>query len=63
MLEVYMLGILVAVVKLKGMASVIPDVGLYCFVALLLVTTLMSSLLDKDCFWSRIEHSLKVQMP
>ena len=62
MLEVYMLGVLVAVVKLKGMASVIPDVGLYCFVALLLVTTLMSSLLDEDSFWSSIEHILKGQM-
>ncbi len=57
MLEVYMLGVLVAVVKLKGMASVIPDIGLYCFIGLLLVTTLMSSLLDPDEIWERIEHS------
>jgi paraquat-inducible protein A len=57
MLEVYMLSVLVAVVKLKGMASVIPDVGLYCFIGLLLVTTLMSSLLDQDDVWERIEHS------
>ena len=61
MLEVYMLGVLVAVVKLKGMASVIPGIGLYCFVALLLVTTLMSSLLDEDSFWNKIEHRLKGQ--
>jgi len=59
MLEVYMLGVLVAVVKLKGMASVIPGIGLYCFIALLLVTTLMSSLLDEECFWTRIEQGLK----
>jgi paraquat-inducible protein A len=61
MLEVYMLGVLVAVVKLKGMASVIPGIGLYCFVALLLVTTLMSSLLDEDGFWSGIEQLRKGQ--
>jgi len=59
MLEVYMLGVLVAVVKLKGMASVIPGIGLYCFIALLLVTTLMSSLLDDEYFWSKIEQGLK----
>jgi len=59
MLEVYMLAVLVAVVKLKGMASVIPDIGLYCFIALLLVTTLMSSLLDEDCFWQKIEQGLQ----
>jgi len=58
MLEVYMLGVLVAVVKLKAMASIVPDVGLYCFIGLLLVTTLMSSMLDEDCFWENIEHGL-----
>ncbi|MGB5177109.1 MAG: paraquat-inducible protein A [Gammaproteobacteria bacterium] len=61
MLEVYMLGVLVAVVKLKGMASVVPGIGLYCFIALLLVTTLMSSLLDEDSFWNNIEHGLQGQ--
>jgi paraquat-inducible protein A len=59
MLEVYMLGVLVAVVKLKGMASVVPGIGLYCFIALLLVATMMSSLLDEDSFWRRIEQGLK----
>lgn len=61
MLEVYMLSVLVAVVKLKGMASVIPGIGLYCFIALLLVTTLMSSLMDEDYFWTRIEKGLMRQ--
>jgi paraquat-inducible protein A len=59
MLEVYMLGVLVAVVKLKGMASIVPGTGLYCFIALLLVATMMSSLLDEDSFWNRIDHALK----
>jgi paraquat-inducible protein A len=59
MLEVYMLGVLVAVVKLSGMASVLPGIGLYCFIALLLVTTLMSSLLDEEGFWTRIEQGLQ----
>jgi paraquat-inducible protein A len=56
MLEVYMLGVLVSVVKLKGMASIVPGIGLYCFIALLLTATMMSSLLDEDSFWTRIEH-------
>ena len=59
MLEVYMLGVLVAVVKLSGMANVLPGIGLYCFIALLLVTTLMSSLLDEEYFWTKIEQGLK----
>jgi paraquat-inducible protein A len=56
MLEVYMLGVLVCVVKLKGMASIVPGVGLYCFIGLLLAATMMSSLLDEDSFWTRIEQ-------
>ncbi|MCG6898902.1 MAG: paraquat-inducible protein A [Gammaproteobacteria bacterium] len=56
MLEVYMLGVLVSVVKLKGMASIVPGVGLYCFIGLLLAATMMSSLLDEDSFWTRIEQ-------
>ena len=56
MLEVYMLGILVSVVKLKGMATVIPDTGLLCFVGLLLVTTLLSTVTDEKDFWESIEH-------
>lgn len=63
MLEVYMLGILVSVVKLKGMATVIPDIGLLCFVGLLLVTTLLSSMMDADDFWKRIEHGLDDHEP
>ena len=59
MLEVYMLGILVAVVKLMGMASVIPDGGLYCFVALLLVSTTLSATMDRELYWNEIEQGLR----
>lgn len=59
MLEVYMLGILVSVVKLKGMATVIPDTGLLCFIGLLLVTSLLSTVMDAEDFWERIEHGLE----
>jgi paraquat-inducible protein A len=62
MLEVYMLGVLVAVVKLKGMASVVPDIGLYCFMALLLVVTMMSTWLDEDSFWQRIEQGMRKEL-
>ncbi|MEW5909480.1 MAG: paraquat-inducible protein A, partial [Thermodesulfobacteriota bacterium] len=35
MLEVFMLGILVSVVKLSRMAEIIPGTALYCFMALI----------------------------
>ncbi|KAA0874716.1 paraquat-inducible protein A [Nitrincola tapanii] len=55
MLEVYLVGVLVSVVKLAAMASLEPGPGLFCLAALILVTTLSSSMLDKDLFWARIE--------
>jgi len=63
MLEVYMLGILVAVVKLMGMATVLPGPGLYCFIALLLSTTTMTSMLDPDRFWEEMERLRTEKLP
>jgi paraquat-inducible protein A len=58
MLEVYMLGIIVAIVKLSSMAELRFGFGLYAFVGLLLVASLLSSSLDKVLFWRRIEQLL-----
>jgi len=54
MLEVYTLGIIVACVKLASMAELRFGLGLYAFVALLLVTGMLSSNLDDYLFWQRI---------
>lgn len=56
MLEVYMLGIIVACVKLSSMAKLSFGFGLYAFVALLIITAMLSSTLDKRLFWQRIEQ-------
>jgi len=55
MLEVYMLGILVAVIKLKDLADLEMGVGIYSFVALLFVTVLTSISLDDREVWERLE--------
>ncbi len=55
MLEVYLLGILVSIVKLLDTAEVVPGIGLYCFVGLLLVTVLLSASLDEVSIWEAIE--------
>jgi paraquat-inducible protein A len=57
--EVYMLAILVAVVKLVDIAKIHPGPGLYCFVGLLLANTLASTLLDKKQVWKNIEELCK----
>ncbi|RLA20899.1 MAG: paraquat-inducible protein A [Gammaproteobacteria bacterium] len=55
MLEVYLLAILIAAVKLLDLAEILPGVGLYCFVGLLLTTILLSVNLDEAQFWKMIE--------
>lgn len=55
MLEVYLLGILVSMVKLLDTAEIVPGVGLYCFVGLLLITVLLSASLDEVSVWEAIE--------
>jgi paraquat-inducible protein A len=59
MLEVYMLGIIVACVKLASMAELKFGFGLYAFIALLLITALLSSSLDEHLFWQRIARLRK----
>ncbi|WP_409523437.1 paraquat-inducible protein A [Nitrincola sp. MINF-07-Sa-05] len=54
MLEVYMLGTLVSIIKLSSMATLLPGVGLICLAGLIVVTTLSSSMLDRDLFWHQI---------
>ena len=54
MLEVYMLGIIVACVKLMAMAEIKFGWGLYAFIALLIITGMLTSKLDTELFWHRI---------
>ncbi len=57
MLEVFMLGILVAVVKLADMAGIVMGAGVYCFGALIFVVAAASSSMDIGLFWERIAPS------
>ncbi|MCX7098655.1 MAG: paraquat-inducible protein A [Methylococcales bacterium] len=54
MLEVYMLGIIVACVKLMAIAPLQFGWGLYAFIALLIITTQLTAGLDKKLFWHHI---------
>jgi paraquat-inducible protein A len=54
MLEVYMLGIIVACVKLAFSSELKFGFGLYAFVALLIITGMLASSLDKVLFWRKI---------
>ena len=56
MLEVYALGIIVACVKLASMSDLRFGLGLYAFVALIVLTAMLTSSLDPYLFWQRIDE-------
>jgi paraquat-inducible protein A len=56
MLEVFMVGILVAIIKLHHMAHIHYDFGFACFVALLIMAMYASVTMDEHEFWDRIEN-------
>ena len=55
MMEVFLVGILVAVTKLVGMASVIPGLALWAFAGLIVVLAAAMSSLDPEAVWERLE--------
>jgi paraquat-inducible protein A len=54
MTEVFMLGILVAVVKMADLAALQPGVALYSFAALMLFVAATDASLDVDNIWEKI---------
>lgn len=54
MLEIYMLGILVSIIKLEGLADLQFDLGLILFILLLIMVVLSSSFLDEEYFWDQL---------
>ena len=57
MMEVFMLGILVSVVKLVKMATIIPGVALFAFLALIFVLAAMMVTLDEHEIWDKLEQA------
>jgi paraquat-inducible protein A len=53
MMEVFMVGILVSVVKLAKMAKIIPGISLYSFLALIFVLAAMTVSLDVHLIWQK----------
>jgi paraquat-inducible protein A len=57
MMEVFMVGILVSVVKLAKMAEIIPGISLYSFLALIFVLTAMTVSLDAHLIWQNWDEN------
>jgi paraquat-inducible protein A len=55
MMEVFMLGILVSIVKLAKMAQVVPGIAVYSFMALIFVLAACTASMDPHLVWERWE--------
>lgn len=51
-----MLALVVALVKLSQMADVQLEMGVFCFLALFVVLTLMGAAYDGEALWDRVEE-------
>ena len=56
MMEVFMVGILVSLVKLAGMAKITPGISLYSFLAFIFVLAAMTVSLDSHLIWQKWEE-------
>jgi paraquat-inducible protein A len=63
MMDVFMLGILVSVVKLSDMATIIPGTSLFAFGVLIFVLAAAQAALDPDIVWSRVPIAAEVRRP
>ena len=54
MVEVYLLGMIITVIKMLGTAEVHYDFGFFCFVFLVLATVGVNTVIDRRLFWRLI---------
>jgi len=55
MSEVFMLGALVALVKLAALAEVIPGVSLFSYGAMMLILSALTSIIPTEQFWRWVD--------
>lgn len=63
MMDVFMIGILVSVVKLTDMANIVPGLSLFAFVVLIFVLAAAQASLDPDAVWDRVPLTPQVRRP
>jgi len=59
MIEVYLLGILVTIIKMGTSAEIFYQTGIFCFTGLVLLTLTITSIIDKEDFWEAIDQKGK----
>jgi paraquat-inducible protein A len=54
--DVYLIALFVSIIKISSMASIHYDIGLLCFLFLVIMTRASVSALDPEIFWLQIEQ-------
>jgi len=57
MMEVFMLGVIVAYAKLIDLATIVLGISLFSFAALIVVVAMADSALDAEEVWERMESA------
>ena len=57
MMEVYLLGVIVAYVKLIDLATIVLGIALFCFVALIVLMASAGAAFDSEEIWERLERA------
>ena len=57
MMEVFLIGIIVAIVKLVGMAQIVPGLALWAFALLIVTLSAAAANLDSRVVWSRLKYA------
>ncbi len=63
MVEVYLLGVMITIIKMSGNAAIYYHPGIFCFSALVLISMAITTVIDKDFFWKKIEKGGKKPHP
>ena len=61
MMEVFMLGILVSIVKLAKMATIVPGIAAFAFMALIFILAASLAVLDPHEVWEKIKIKENIQ--
>jgi paraquat-inducible protein A len=56
MVEVYLLGIMVTIIKMADSTEIAYHTGIFCFTGLVLLTLTIATIIDHDDFWRTIDH-------
>ncbi len=56
MVEVYLIGILVTIIKMSGTAAIEYRPGLWCFALLVVISLAISVIVDRNLFWQALDQ-------